>query len=72
MQITRREKLCKDFEINSLEEYHDLYDQSNTFLLTDAFENFQNMCLEIYKLDLVRLLLDKIRNLIFLLISICY
>ena len=72
MQITRREKLCKDFEINSLEEYHDLYDQSNTFLLADAFENFQNMCLEIYKLDLVRLLLDKIRNLIFLLISICY
>ena len=43
MQITRREKVCKDFEINSLEEYHDLYDQSNTFLLADAFENFQNI-----------------------------
>ena len=25
--------------------------QSNTFLLADVFENFRNMCLEIYELD---------------------
>ena len=25
--------------------------QSDALLLTDVFENFQNMCLEIYKLD---------------------
>ena len=32
-------------------EYHDLYAQSDTLLLADVFENFRNMCLEIYKLD---------------------
>ena len=31
--------------------YHDLYAQSNTFLLADVFENFRNTCLEIYELD---------------------
>ena len=44
-------RVCKDFEIKRLGEYHDLYVQSNTLLLTDAFENFQNMCPEIYELD---------------------
>ena len=34
-----------------LGEYHDLFFQSNTLLLADVFENFRNMCLEIYKLD---------------------
>ena len=43
--------VCKDFEIKNLEEYHDLYVQSNTLLLADVFENFRNMCLEIYELD---------------------
>ena len=43
--------VCKDFEIKKLGEYHDLYVQSNTLLLVDVFENFQNMCLEIYELD---------------------
>ena len=43
-------KVCKDFEIKNLGEYHDLYVQSNTLLLADVFENFRNMCLEIYKL----------------------
>ena len=41
----------KDFEIKKLREHHDLYVQSNTLLLVDVFENFQNMCLEIYELD---------------------
>ena len=43
--------ICKDFEIKKLEEYRDLYVQSNTLLLADEFENFRNMCLEIHKLD---------------------
>ena len=43
--------LCKKFEINNLGEYHDLYGQSDTLLLADVFENFQNMCLKIYELD---------------------
>ena len=44
-------RVCKDFEIKKLEEYHDLYDQGNTLLLANVFENFRNMCLKIYKLD---------------------
>ena len=32
-------RVCKDFEIKKLGEYHDLYVQSNT-LLADIFENF--------------------------------
>ena len=38
----------KEFEIKMLEEHHDLYDQSDTFILDDVFENFRNMCLKIY------------------------
>ena len=40
-------KVCKDFWINNLEEYHDLYVQSDTLLLADVFENVRNMCLQI-------------------------
>ena len=39
------------FEIKSLGEYHDLYVQCDTFLLSDLFENFRNKCIEIYELD---------------------
>ena len=45
------EIFCEDFEIKNLREYHDLYVQSDTLLLTDVFESFQNMCLKIYELD---------------------
>ena len=44
-------RFCKDFEIKYLGEYNDLYIQSNTLLLPDFFENFQNICLEIYELS---------------------
>ena len=44
-------RVCKDFEIKSLGEYHEMYVQSTTLLLADVFENFRNMCLEIYELD---------------------
>ena len=44
-------RVCKYFEIKNLEVYHDLYVQSDTFLLAEVFENFRNMCLEIYELD---------------------
>ena len=49
-------KVCKDFEINNLAEYHDLYVQSDTLLLADVFETLRNMCLEIYELDLAKFL----------------
>ena len=44
----------KDFKIKYLCEYHDLYVQGDTILLADVFNNFQNICLKIYKLDPVR------------------
>ena len=49
-------RVCKDFEIKNLREYHDLYVQSNTLLLADVFKNFWNMCLKICKLDPVKFL----------------
>ena len=44
-------RVYKDYEIKNLGEYHDLYLQSDTLLLADVFENFRNMCLEIYEID---------------------
>ena len=44
-------RVSKDFEIRNLGNYHDLYVQSNTLLSADMYENFRNMCLEIYELD---------------------
>ena len=45
------QKVWDVFEIKNRVEYHDLYVQSDTLLLADVFENFRNMCLEIYELD---------------------
>ena len=44
-------KVWDVFEIKNLGEYHNLYAQSDTLFLADLFENFRNMCLEIYELD---------------------
>ena len=44
-------RVCKDFAIKNLGEYHDLYVQSNILLLADISENLRNMCLKIYELD---------------------
>ena len=41
----------KKFKLKNLGEYHDLYVQSDTLLLTDVFENFRNMCIKMYELD---------------------
>ena len=49
-------RVCKDFEIKNLGEYHDLYFESHTLLLAGVFENFRNMCLKIYELDPAKLL----------------
>ena len=46
----------KEFIINHLREYHDLYIQSDALLLADGFENFQNMSLETYDFDLAHFL----------------
>ena len=43
--------VLKIFKLTNLGEYHDLYIQSDTLLLTDVSENFRNKCLEVYELD---------------------
>ena len=43
----RIKRVCKDFEVNDLGKYNDLYVESDTLLLADVLENFRNMCLEI-------------------------
>ena len=41
--------VLKRFKLKNLGEYHDLYVQSDTLLLADVFENFRNMCIEVYE-----------------------
>ena len=52
MQITYgyAKRVCKNFAIKYLGEYHDFYVLSSTLLLADVFDKFRNMCLEIYEL----------------------
>ena len=45
------QKVWDVFEIKNLGEYHDLYVQNDTLLLSYVYENFRNMCLNIYELD---------------------
>ena len=49
-------RVCKDFEIKHLGEYHDLYLKSDTLLSADICGNFRKMCLKIYHLDSVKFL----------------
>ena len=48
---THAQEVWDVFKIKNLGEYHGLYVQSDTLLLSDVFENFRNMCLKIYELD---------------------
>ena len=48
---THAQNVFEEFELKNLGDYHDLYVQSDTLLLSDIFENFRNNCIEIYELD---------------------
>ena len=41
----------KEFKLENLGDYHDLYVQSNTLLLAYVFNNFRDMCIKEYELD---------------------
>ena len=45
------QKVWDVFEIKNRGEYHDLYVESDTVQLADAFENFSDKCIEMYQLD---------------------
>ena len=44
-------RVFKNFDNKNLGNYHDLYVQSDTLLLSDVFENFRNKCNKIYGID---------------------
>ena len=44
-------KVWDVFEMKTLQDYHNLYNETDVLLLADVFENFRNICLENYKLD---------------------
>ena len=47
----RAQKAWKTFEMKTLKDYHDLYNQVAVLLLGDVFENFRNICCMRYSLD---------------------
>ena len=48
--------MFKVFKLENLGDYHDLYVQSDTLLLADVFNNFRDMCIKEYELDLAHFL----------------
>ena len=45
------QKVWEVFEMEHLQDYHNLYNETVVLLLADVFENFRNICMENYKLD---------------------
>ena len=45
------QSVCKQFKLETIWDYHDLYLKTDVLLLADVFENFRRMSLEYYELD---------------------
>ena len=48
---THAQKVWETFEMKTLKDYHNLYNEVDVLLLADVFENFRNICIKNYKLD---------------------
>ena len=46
----------KDLINKNLGDYHNLHVESDTLLLADVFENFRNMCINVYEIDALHFL----------------
>ena len=53
-------RVFENLSNKNLGDYHDLYVQSDTLLLADVFENFRNLCIKVYELDLLIFCLHQI------------
>ena len=49
--IDMQRKYYKEFNNKNIDDYHDLYVQSDTILLADVFESLRNKRIEIDELD---------------------
>ena len=47
----RAHTVWKEFNIESMKDYHKLYNLSDVLLLVDIFENFRNICMNHYEMD---------------------
>ena len=44
-------KICNEFNMKNMGDYHDHYLEKDVVLLADVFEKFTDTCLKFYKLD---------------------
>ena len=51
IDYTHATRVFKEYKMNNLDDYHDLYVQSDTVLLADIFENYRDVFLKIYGID---------------------
>ena len=59
VDYSNTKRVCKDFEIKDLNDYHDLSVQGNTFLLVVVYDNFQDCVLKYMNFILLTFLLRQ-------------
>ena len=48
---THAQRVWEEFGMNSMRDYHYLYQKTDVLLLADVFEEFRKVCLDNYQLD---------------------